>query len=112
MYKYNEKGEKTNEILIKDDNYEMTFDRKGYGRIFVETEEDVQRLKDIINEIDPYEGNHYLPDDLIAVFSDDNFESVYTHKFCDMNMTKVLYKAWSAGIKCFCVFGKISGYEE
>ena len=112
MYKYNEKGEKTNEVLINDDNYGMKFGRKDYGRIFVEKEEDIEALKDIIREIDDYECNHYLPDDLITVFSNDNFESVYTHKFCDMCMTRVLYKAWAAGIKCFCIFGSISGYER
>jgi hypothetical protein len=102
---------KTN-VLIKDDNYEMTFTKKGYGRIFVEKEEDISAIKDIINEIDPYEYKYYFNDDLITVFSNDNFESVYTHKFSDMNMTKVLHKAWERGIKCFCVFGKISGYEN
>lgn len=112
MYKYDETGKKTTEVLIKDDNYSMTFDRKGYGRIFVEKEEDIDAIKNIINEIDPYECNHYLPDNLITVFSNDNFDSVYTHKFCDMNMIKVLHKAWAQGIKCFCVFGKISGYED
>ena len=111
MYKY-ENGVKTDEVYIKDENYEMTFERKGFGRIFVETEEDVEKLKEIIKEIDPYEANHYLPEDLITTFSDDNFESVYTHKFCDMNMVKVLHKAWTRGINCFCVFGKISGFEE
>lgn len=111
MYKF-ENGVKTTEVLIKDENYEMTFDRKGYGRIFVEKEEDIQAIKDIIAEIDPYESKYYLPEDLITTFSNDNFDSVYTHKFCDINMVKVLHKAWSRGIKCFCVFGKINGYED
>ena len=111
MYKYDVNGNKTNEVLIKDDNYGMQFSRKGYGRIFVETEEDIEKLKEIIKEIDEYEEG-YLPEDLITVFSDDNFEAVYTHKFCDMNMTKVLYTAWSRGINCFVVFGKINGYED
>lgn len=112
MYKYDSAGNKTNEVLIKDDNYAMTFERKGYGRIFVEKEEDIASLKEIIEEIDEYEYKHYLHEDLITVFSDDNFEAKYTHKFCDMNLTKVLYTAWSRGIKCFVVFGKINGYEE
>ena len=110
MYKY-ENNEKTNEVVIQDYNNEMTFTRKGYGRIFVETEEDIQRIKDIIKEIDSYEYS-YLPENLITVFNNDNFESVYTHKFSDLNMTKVLHKAWSQGINCFCIFGKIHGYEE
>lgn len=111
MYKHDANGNKTNEVLIKDDIYGMQFSRKGWGRIFVEKEEDIEKIREIIKEIDEYEEG-YLPKDLITVFSDDNFEAEYVHKFCDMNMTKVLYTAWSRGIKCFVVFGKINGYED
>ena len=93
------------------DNQYMKFPHKGYGRLFVETKEDIARVKEIIKEIDDFEYS-YLPEDLITVFSDDNMRSVYTHKFSDLNMTEVLYRAWSRGINCFCVFGKISGWED
>lgn len=93
------------------DNYIMKFPHKGYGRIFVEKEEDIQKIKEIIEEIDQFEYS-YLPDNLIAVFSDENMKSVYTHKFDDMNMVEVMYRAWSKGIKCFPVFGHITGYED
>lgn len=93
------------------DNFDMKFPHKGYGRIFVENKDDIQRLEEIIKEIDYWEYD-YLPKDLIAVFSDENMHSVYTHKFDDMNMTEVMYRAWSKGIKCFCVFGRITGYED
>lgn len=89
----------------------MKFPHKNYGRIFVEYEEDIQKLKEIIKEMDAFEYS-YLPDDLITVFADKNMYSVYTHKFDDMNMTEVMYRAWSKGIKCFCVFGYITGYEN
>jgi hypothetical protein len=92
-------------------NTYMKFPHKNYGRIFVENKEDINALHQIIKEMDDFEYS-YLPDDLIAVFSDENMRSVYTHKFDDMNMTEVMYRAWSMGIKCFCVFGKISGYED
>ena len=65
----------------------------------------------VISLMDGFEYS-YLPNDLIAVFSDKNMYSVYTHKFDDMNMTEVMYRAWSKGIKCFCVFGRIQGYED
>jgi hypothetical protein len=92
-------------------NYDMKFPHKGYGRLFVEKEEDIAKIKEIIKDIDEFEYS-YLPEKLIAVFSDENMRSVYTHKFSDLNMTEVMYRAWSKGIKCFCVFGKITGWED
>lgn len=38
----------------------MTFDYKGYGRIFVEKEEDIQKAKDKIKEIDDFEYEYFL----------------------------------------------------
>ena len=92
-------------------NYDMKFPNKGYGRLFVEKEEDIAKIKEIIKEIDNFEYS-YLPEKLITVFSEENMKSVYTYKFSDLNMTEVLYRAWSKGIKCFCVFGKITGWED
>lgn len=88
----------------------MKFPRKGYGRLFVEKENDIDALKKLIKEIDEFEYG-YLPDDLIAVFSEENMKSVYTYKFDDLNMTEVMCRAWAKDIKCFCVFGYINGYE-
>ena len=93
------------------DNQYMRFPHKGYGRLFVENKEDIARVKEIIREMDDFEYS-YLPEDLITVFSDENMKAVYTHKFSDLNMAEVLYRAWSRGIKCFCVFGKIYGWED
>jgi hypothetical protein len=89
----------------------MKFSHKGYGRLFVENKEDIAKVKEIIKEMDDFEYA-YLPSDLITVFSDENMQSVYTHKFDDMNMVEVMYRAWSKGIRCFCIFGKITGYED
>jgi hypothetical protein len=88
-------------------NFSMMFPRKGYGRIYVAKEEDIEKVKNIIREIDKYEFEYYFPRDLIAVF-DGKIESEYTHKFCDLDMTKVLEKAWQQGIYCFCYFGVAS----
>ena len=63
-------------------NYNMKFPHKGYGRFFVENEEDIAKVKEIIKEMDDFEYA-YLPEDLITVFSDENMQSVYTHKFDD-----------------------------
>ena len=101
-------------------NYSMKFDRKGWGRIFVEKEEDIPKLEEIMKEIDEYEFNYYYPDrghgnskeDLIVVFSPENFKSVYVHKFDDMDMGKVMKIAWEKGIHCFVVFGKCNQYDD
>ena len=94
------------------EHYEMKFNRKGYGRIFVEKEEDIPKLKQIMSELNEEEMKYYFCDDIITVYRPENYKAVYTHKFDDMDFTEVLNKAWEAGIKCFVVFGKITGYED
>lgn len=88
----------------------MTFDRKGYGRIFVQKEEDIQKVKEIIKEMNDFEYD-YLPVDLIAVFSPENMEAVYTHKFDDLDTNELTRKCWERGVYMFCWFGQLTGYE-
>lgn len=95
-------------------NRSMCFDHKSYGRIFVEKEEDIDKVRDIIKELDEFEYD-YIPKDLITVFNPDpnkSKSSSYTHKFDDLPMDKVLITAWERGIKCFVVFGKIGEYDN
>lgn len=103
------------------ENVYMKFERKGYGRIFVDKQEDVEKIKEIMWEIDPHEMEWYYPsgnyvgssgDELVTVFTPENYRSVYVGKFDDMDMTRVLEKAWEKGIHCFVVFGKITGFED
>lgn len=102
-------------------NGQMMFGRKDYGRIFVEKEEDVQKVEDIMKEIDPHEFNWYYPtgdymggnhERLVTVFSEKNYKSIYVGKFDDMDISKVLKKAWEQGIHCFAVFGKCNQYDN
>lgn len=102
-------------------NLEMKFSRKGYGRIFVEKEEDISKVEDIIQEIDKDEFNFYYPtgeyiggnkERLVTTFSKDNYKSIYVGKFDDMDVGQVLKKAWEQGIHCFVVFGKINAYDD
>lgn len=83
-------------------NY-MQFSKGGKGRIFVEKEENIFALRNIIRaryDIDK------LPPNLITVFSDENYASVPVEDFtCDME--PILYEAWDQGVKCFCVFGDV-----
>lgn len=96
---------------MENNGNKMTFDRKGYGRIFVEKEEDIQKVKDIIKEMDDYEFD-YLPDDLIAVFSKENMRAVYTHKFSDLDIQLLTKVCWERGLKIFAWYGRLSGYED
>lgn len=96
---------------MENKGHKMTLDRKGYGRIFVEKEGDIQKVKDVIKEMDEYEFD-YLPDDLIAVFSEENMKSVYTHKFCDLDIQLLTRVCWERGIKMFVWYGLLDGYEN
>lgn len=102
-------------------NYEMKFSRKGYGRIFVEKEEDIEKVENIIKEIDEYEFKYYYPTGnylggdnkrLVTVYSKENYESIYVGKFDDMDISQVLNKAWEQGIHCFAVFGKCNEFDD
>ena len=84
-----------------------TLTHKGYGRIYVETEDDIQRVRDIVKELDEFEFE-YLPDKLIAVFSEYP-EVVYTHKFDDLSMDKLTAVCWKRGIK---IWAFDSGRDE
>lgn len=78
-----------------------TMPRKGYGRIFVEKEEDIEKVKEVIQEMDDYEYN-YLPEKLIAVFEGKK-EVIYTHKFCDLDLNDLMINCWNKGIKVFYI---------
>ena len=102
------------------ENLEMKFSRKGYGRIFVEKESDVQKVEDIIKELDEFEFEYYPTGNymggnnkrLVTVFSEENYKSIYVGKFDDMDMSKVLKKAWEQGVHCFVVFGKCNEFDN
>lgn len=102
-----------------------TFPRKGYGRIFVEKEEDIEVVKEIIRKMDEYEYE-YLPEKLIAVF-DPNIRTFpdmlnqpkdhlwldmeYTHKFDSLNLNELQFRCWAQGVKIFCCIGGGKEYE-
>ena len=98
------------------------FPRKGYGRIFVEKEEDIGKVKEIIRKMDEFEYS-YLPEKLITVFSPniktfpaDNpkdhlwLDFEYTHKFDSLDLNELQFRCWAAGIKIFCVMN--GGYGD
>lgn len=100
-----------------------TFPRKGYGRIFVEKEEDIDKVKDIIRRMDEFEYD-YLPSKLITVFNPniktfpkenpkDHFwlDMGYTHKFDSLNLNELQFRCWAECIKIFCCIGGSQEYE-
>lgn len=83
----------------------MKFIYKGYGRIFVEKEEDIQKVKDKIKEIDNFEYE-YLPDNLITVWNKDLNDLTYTYKFDEMNIDNLCEELQKSGIKVAWVRGE------
>ena len=81
----------------------MTFDRKGYGRIYTDKEENIQPIKDIIKEMDEFEFG-YLPKDLIAVYQGE-IRHVYIGKFDELDLNDLMKRCWNKGIHVFCTFG-------
>lgn len=82
-------------------NSKISMPNKGYGRIYVEKQEDIQKVKDIIKATDEFE-HEYLPKDLIAIF-DGKKQMTYTHKFDDLDINDLIIKCWNEGIKCFYI---------
>ena len=80
---------------------EVAMPHKGYGRIYVEKKEDIQKVKDIIKDMDEFEYN-YIPKDLITVF-DGEKQMTYTGKFDDLDISDLIIKCWNQGIKCFYI---------
>ncbi len=70
---------------------------KGYGRIYVDTQENIEKVKCIIKEMDDYEFE-YMPKDLIAVYTEYP-RTCYIGKFSDLDMDKLTAKCWAHGIK-------------
>ena len=84
-----------------------TLTRKGYARIYTETADDVDKVKNIINKLDAFEYE-YLPQQLIAPFS--TYPNLtYTHKFDGIDMNKLSAECWKQGIKILVID---NGYNE
>lgn len=98
-----------------------TFSRKGYGRIFCNKEEDVPKIREIIERMDDFEYE-YLPDELITVYRPEKNTKVfsdgskhyyipleYTHKFDSLDLNELQMRCMLEGIQMFCWIG---GHEN
>lgn len=73
-----------------------TLSKKSYGAIYVDKAENIDKVKEVIKEMDEFEYD-YLPDGLIKPFSD--YPKVaYTHKFYDIDIDALTAKCWDRGI--------------
>lgn len=89
-----------------------TFSRKDYGKILVREEKDIQKVKDIIKEMDPFEYE-YLPENFIAVFEKNNVETTYTHKFDSLDLNELQLRCWEADIPIMIINGLLdTNYGE
>lgn len=78
-----------------------TFDTKSYGRIYVDKESSIKKVKEIIKQIDEFEYE-YLPDNFIAVF-DEYPKLVFTGKFDDLDIVNLTRVCFQMGVFIFCV---------
>ena len=84
-----------------------TFDRKTNARIFVKTESDVQKVKEIIRKMDEDEYE-YLRSDLIAVYEaktknlggkpKHEVKLAYTYKFDALDLNELAMRCFIADI--------------
>lgn len=81
------------------------FAKKTSGRIFVRHEADVQRVIDIIKELDEFEFE-YLPDGFVTVMPEDvnKAKLTYGHKF-ELRMDLLKLECWRQGIEVMLVTG-------
>lgn len=79
---------------------EIIFPYKGRGRIFVEKQEDIEKIHTIIKDMDAREFEQYLPKDLVGVYQGDICDRVYIGKF-QLDLEKLLALAYEQGIVCF-----------
>ena len=96
-------------LTINKEEKMNTLTRKSYGAIYVNDYNDIEKVKEIIKEIDEYEYE-YLPSKLIKHFSE--YPDVeYTHKFCDLDIDALTAICWSRGIMIW-VFDARTEYPE
>ena len=112
-------GKNAGEYIVKNSflkSYQL-YAIKEYGNTIVSKEFEVE---DIIKELDEFEFEYYPTGNymggnnkrLVTVFSEENYKSIYVGKFDDMDMSKVLKKAWEQGVHCFVVFGKCNEFDN
>jgi len=87
-------------------SYNDEFQKKTYGRIWVQEADQVEKVNALIKEIDAFEWD-YLPDDFIAVYDGDLEDVIWGHKF-ELDIAKLTQECLFRGIWIACVTGRCS----
>ena len=77
----------------------QTFTYKGIGRIYIDKEENIEKVKEEIMEMDEFEYD-YLPTAFIALF-DYYPVTVFVGKF-EIDINELTARCWKKGIHIFC----------
>lgn len=73
-----------------------TLSHKSYGAIYVNNPNYIDKVKQVIKEMDEFEFG-YLPEELIKPFQE--YPNVsYTGKFSDLDMDDLTARCWAKGI--------------
>lgn len=87
-----------------------TFTRKGYGRIYIKNIKDVEKIKNIIKEMNEFEF-YYLPNNIFAYI--DSFpEVVYMGKFDELDLDLLTVICAKNGIDIFCFDNKQCEFSD
>lgn len=79
------------------------FISKSKARIYTNTQENVEKIKSYIKQLDEFEYG-YMPDDLVAVYNG-NFDLVYNGKFEDIDIPQLQNMCFQKDIPCGIIFG-------
>jgi hypothetical protein len=89
--------------------YGPTLVRKSYGRIWVRSEADVDRVLEIARRVNPDEVDSYMPADFIAVWpGPESAKLAYGYKF-ELRTDLLEYECFVAGIQILIVTGEREG---
>lgn len=91
------------------------FREKSYGCIFTDSQENVQKIRSLIAEINDFEAG-YMPDDIVRVFSprfngDKTSVSIglaYTGKFYEIDLNQLMLVCWAKGVPMWYMQGNYS----
>jgi hypothetical protein len=83
------------------ENATNPFVKKGYGRVYVQREEDIKTVLQVMARLDDYEYTGYYPKGLVAVFTGE-VGLIYTHKF-ELCMDALTAACWNLGIPIWCI---------
>ena len=87
-----------------------TFGYKSYGAIIVQDEDDIEKVKDIIRQMDIDEYMHYMPEGLIIPYAE-QIRAQYTGKL-DINLIDLTLICLDQGIWVTTINGTFNRWDD